>query len=129
MVTDKTTPNEPLGSKHLVNEAIKHGAVPDGYREVDILFFQFKKPGDSITGKLILKDRLELKTKQSVGKYTLLDTETGNRYSFLGSIHLDELMSAVYVGQHIMVVYTNDEVLESNFTMKRFKVYTRTAAA
>jgi len=115
------------GTPSLVNEAYKQGAVPDGYDEIDIFFFQFKTPGDSLSGKLTSKSTLTLKRGNEVGKYALLDTDSGRRYSFLGSVQLDDLMTSVTIGQHIKVVYTSDEVLENQFTMKKYKVYVKTS--
>lgn len=114
-------------TSNLVNEAYKKGAVPDGYRELDIAFFQFKKPGDSISGKLTDKSIVTLKSGNEVGKYSIHNPEDGKRYSFLGSVQLDDLMKSVTKGQSILVVYTNDEILENQFTMKRFKLFVKTA--
>ena len=113
-------------SNPLAAAAMEKGAVPDGYREVDIKFFQFKVPGDTLTGRLTAKSTITLKRGQEVGKYSLFNPENGSRFTFLGSSHLDDLMKAVTIGQNIMVVYVNDEILENQFTMKKYKVYIKT---
>jgi hypothetical protein len=110
----------------LTNEAIQQGAVPEGYKPVDIDFVQFKKPGDTLTGRLIVKTTMKIRN-QTVGKYTMQIITNGlaKDVSFLGSVHLDELLSRIPVGKDIKVTFTHEEPIEGGNVMKRFKVFTK----
>jgi len=115
-----------VNNNDLVHEAIKSGAVPDipeGYKEIDISFFQFKSPGDRLEGKLTRKSKIQIRPGQDVGKYSILNTKTGSVHTFLGTVQLDELLNTIPVNSYILIIYTRDETLESGFTMKRFSVY------
>jgi hypothetical protein len=117
-----------MDNKHdngLVNEAIKQGAIPDGYDPVNIDFFKFEKPGDSITGQLLTKTITRINGSQ-VGKYTVKVITDGKAHdvSFLGSVLLDEKLSRIAIGSNIFISYTGDEAAGGN-TMKRFNVATK----
>jgi hypothetical protein len=115
-----------LENNPMVNEALKQGAVPDGYAPVAIDFVQFKKPGDTLTGRLIIKTNIRIRGTP-VGKYTI-QTITGGQVkdvSFLGSVHLDELLSRIPVGKDIKVTFTHEEPIEGGNVMKRFAVFTK----
>ncbi len=118
--------NNPIENNPLTNEAIKEGVVPEGYKPVDIDFVQFKKPGDTLTGRLIAKSTMKIKG-QPVGKYTMQIINSGivKDVSFIGSVHLDELLSRIPLGKDIKVTFTHEEPLEGGNVMKRFKVFTK----
>jgi hypothetical protein len=114
-----------MNEHSLVGEALKQGAVPEGYKEVEVQFFHFKAANDCITGRLIEKDK-QRAGNSIVGKYTVI-TENNNRVSFMGSTQLDEKMRQVPVGNDIIVAYTHAEQSSDNTKnpMKIYKVFSR----
>jgi len=115
---------EPTNKNHLLNEAAKQGAVPDGFEPVDIEFFQFKEPGDSLTGRLVAKNTVRM-SGGTVGKYTMQVISEGKVHdmSFLGSTLLDEKLSRVANGSNIYICYTGDESTgKTGLAMKHFTV-------
>lgn len=108
----------------LVNEAIKtHGAVPEGYKEIEVEFFRFKNPGDFIAGRLI-KVGTQKMSGSIIGKYTISQETTNKKMAFLGSVQLDEKMSDVKVGDEIRVQYTHEESGGGGRSgMKNFKLF------
>lgn len=113
--------------RDLVSEAIATaGAVPEGYSEISVDFFQFKQEGDRVEGRLINKSQTTVRGNR-VGKYVLMKAG-GQRITFLGGVHLDELMANVGVGNEILVEYTHKERIdETGNEMKRFKVFVKNA--
>lgn len=110
----------------LANEAMKQGAVPVGYDEVVVDFFQFNSEGDNIAGRLVNKTQVQIRGNR-VGKYTIITPEN-KRVAFLGGVHLDELMSNVGLGREVMVQFTHREKTgqdNSGNEMKRFKVFVK----
>lgn len=108
----------------LTNEAIKQGGVPDGYAEVVIEFFQFKTEGDKLEGRLLTKQQTSVRGNK-VGKYTLKGSD-GKRYSFLGGVHLDELLANLSLGSEVWIQYSHLEKIEDTGNeLKRFKVFVK----
>lgn len=105
----------------LTTEAMKAGGIPDGYDEVQVTFFQFKNEGDTIEGRLISKNVTTIRGNK-IGKYVIMKPDT-ERITFLGGVHLDELMANVGVGNEIKILYTHQEKTEEGYPMKRFKVF------
>jgi hypothetical protein len=125
-MNDTATQEQPDNKENpLVTEALKQGAVPEGYKEIDIEFFQFKTPGDKIEGRLLAKNNIQVKGVR-VGKYTIQNLKDNKKYAFLGSVQLDELMANISIGTQIMVVYIDEILLENLNKMKHFKVYAKT---
>ena len=111
----------------VVNEALKSGAIPEGYEPVEIDFFQFKEPGDFITGRLIVKGSTRI-SGAPVGKYTIQSIVDGKikDVSFLGSVLLDEKMSRIANGSNIYVAFTGEEPIgNAGNKMKHFTVATK----
>jgi hypothetical protein len=108
----------------VVAAAMKEGAVPEGYKEIDVEFFQFKTPGDNIEGRLISKNTIQIRGAR-IGKYTI-HKSGDKKLAFLGSVQLDELLANVALGSQIMVMYIAEEILENLNKMKRFKLYVKT---
>lgn len=124
MVMESPDKSDNGGSHNpLVAEAMKQGAIPEGYREIEVDFFQFKKAGDMVTGQLVNKAQIQVKGGR-VGKYTINKADN-KKVAFLGSVQLDELMSNVNIGARIQVVYVSDETLENKNVMKKFKLYVK----
>lgn len=108
----------------LVNEAMKVGGVPEGYAEVVVEFYQFKNEGDKVEGRLVNKLMTTVRGNR-VGKYTMI-TGNNKRVTFLGGVHLDELLANVGLGQELLVQYTHKETIEdTGYEMKRFKVFVK----
>lgn len=109
---------------NLINEARKMGAVPEGFDPVDIEFYQFKEPGDTLTGRLVAKNTIRM-SGGTVGKYTMQVISEGKVHdvSFLGSTLLDEKLSRVPNGSNIYICYTGDESTgKTGLAMKHFTV-------
>jgi len=117
-------PNKNTGS--LVNHAMQEGAIPEGYSPVDITFFRFEKPGDKLEGRLIGKTSIQPTKGGKCGKYTVADGQN-KKFTFLGSVQLDDIMFNIGLGSQIMIVFTHKETLENLNEMKFFKVYTKNA--
>lgn len=112
----------------LEGEAIRQGAVPDGWNEEQIDFFQFEKVGDEITGRLVGKIQTTIRGNR-LGKYTLLvKTDTGSKkVAFLGSVDLDEKMANIGVGNYVKIVFLATEPTKENYEMRRFRVFWKRA--
>jgi hypothetical protein len=110
----------------LVNAAYKAGAVPAGYKEVTVEFFQFKNIGDHVSGVLLQKREITLGSKgNKCGKYTLRQPD-GKLISFLGSTTLDDQLSRMPVNADIWIQFTHVEKLEgSNYDLKHFSVFVK----
>lgn len=120
--------NDQSKNSPLVNEALKNGAVPDGFEPVeDIEFFQFKEIGDHITGRLIIKSTTRI-SGTPVGKYTVQVMENGmvKKVAFLGSMLLDEKLATIPNGSNIYVAFTSEEATgQAGNKMKHFTVATK----
>jgi hypothetical protein len=92
---------------HLVAEAIKNGAIPAGYIEVDVEFFQFANPGDILAGKLIEKTTQKIGNNMC-GKYTLIDSDN-QRVEFLGSTQLDSRLRLIAAGHNVVIYFDHTE--------------------
>jgi hypothetical protein len=107
---------------------MKQGAIPEGYKPVVVEFFRFQNAGDKLEGKLIIKTTITTNKNQDgkqtgkVGKYSVLAND-GKKYSFLGSVILDELLSTVPLGSMVYIIYDYLEHPESGYDIKHFKVY------
>lgn len=111
----------------LVNEAIKDGAIPEGYAEVVVEFFQFKNEGDQLEGRLVNKAQTQVRGNK-IGKYTIM--KAGKRIAFLGGVQLDELLANVPLGSEVFIQYTHKEkTSESGNEIHRFKVFTKVTQA
>lgn len=105
----------------LMEEALKQGGVPEGFKEVEVDFYRFKTVGDFLTGKLISKAAVNVGPKGNrTGKYTILDSES-KMISFLGSAELDEKMARIAIGATVLVQYIGSENLEEGRELKHFR--------
>lgn len=113
---------------HLLGKTILEGGVPEGFKEVNTNFFQFKTIGDTISGRLIVKGKQKAGNSE-VGRYTIID---GNNktVSFMGSTDLDEKLALVTLRNDIIVTYETDLKTSTDpakNNMKIFKVFARHA--
>lgn len=106
----------------VLDEALKQGAEPTGWNEVKIEFIQFTTPGDSVMGRLTAKNFVTIRGNR-VGKYELIKDNV-KTCTFLGSVHLDELLARVGVGREVFIQFTHIEkpTDASGNELKRFKV-------
>lgn len=111
---------------HLLGKTILEGGTPEGYKEVETNFFQFKNIGDTIAGRLIAKGKQKAGNSE-VGRYTVIDG-SNKPVSFMGSTDLDEKLALVTLRYDIIVTY--ETVLKTSTDpakndMKIFKVFAR----
>lgn len=77
------------------------------FRKVTAEQYTFKNAGDAVEGTLVNKEIVIFENEgreTPVGKYTL-ETEDGNRISFLGSTTLDSTMGIIDIGAYIRVTF------------------------
>lgn len=98
-----------------------YGAIPDGYSEVNVEFFQFLAENDTLAGRLLSKSTTNVRGNR-VGRYTIVK-DGGEKVAFLGGVHLDELLSAIGLGREIILTFTHREkTQESGFEIKKFRL-------
>jgi len=93
------------------------GADQEGWQEVETNQVKLVAVGDSVTGKLLVKDTQE---QLGVGWYTIL-TKDGEK-GLLGSAVLDTLLKQVAEGSFIRIILTSFEET-ANGKMKVYKVF------
>ena len=109
----------------VLNEAIKGGAVPEGYDEIDIEFIKFSNPGDKVMGVLVGKKEITLSRGNRVGKYTVKIGDN-KKVSFLGSVQMDEKLQNVPLLANVWIEYTHSENVEGQtYDMKFYKVFVK----
>lgn len=112
-----------MDNNKLLNELEKLGAVPEGWKEIEMEFIEFKVPGDFVKGKLLAKSRQHMKSGNDVGKYTIL--KDNHRATFNGTAKLDDLMSGVPLGSEVWVTFKGVQKMDKDQEMKLFTVYVK----
>lgn len=110
-----------MENNRLLAEAQKLGGVPEGYKDVEYDWFQFKSIGDYCQGKLVEKRKQRMQRGNDVGKYTVIQ-KNNRRGSFLGSVQLDDLMAGIPLGADIFVQLIDIERQTNDYEIKKFKV-------
>jgi len=128
MAKDDMTPKTPGGGvvpdKDISPDTYHPPVDNEEWDDLTEDFHKFVEKNDSLQGQLVNKGIQDVRGSE-VGRYTLLDLESGKRVSFLGGVSLDQMFDAVQVGDYVKVVYMGKVKTGSGNEVKNFKIYRR----
>jgi hypothetical protein len=94
------------------------------FRSIKADFFEFAEIGQSLEGTLVVRDSMTFHragTSTDVGKYTI-QTDEGERISFLGGTVVDQTLEGVELGTYIRITYIGKKKTANQMEMKDFDI-------